>query len=122
MQHTATQAYGRTQRTTTSPRDLEASLLIKAATRLQSIRENWSERRGELDSALFYNRQLWTIFVTSATNEDNPLPGQIKENIANLGLFIFNQTLSIIRDPKPEKLATLIAINREIAAGLRADA
>ncbi|MCC2113765.1 MAG: flagellar biosynthesis regulator FlaF [Hyphomicrobiales bacterium] len=119
MQHKAAQAYGRTAQNTTNPRDLEANLLIKAATRLQSVKENWNDRGSDLDDALFYNRQLWTIFVTSATRTENPLPNQIKQNIANLGIFIFNQTLSMIRDPRPEKLNTLITINREIAAGLR---
>lgn len=119
MQHKAAQAYGRTAQSTTNPRDLEATLLIKAATRLQSVKENWNDRGSELDDALFYNRQLWTIFVTSATHKDNPLPQQIKQNIANLGVFIFNHTLSMIRDPRPEKLNSLISINREIAAGLR---
>ena len=32
-------------------------------------------KKGEnLDSALAYNRRLWTLFMTSVTNNDNPLP------------------------------------------------
>jgi flagellar protein FlaF len=39
--------------------------------------------------------------------------------VANLGLFVLNQTISILADPQPGRLAPLIDINRELAAGLR---
>jgi flagellar biosynthesis activator protein FlaF len=108
--------------TTAAPRDLEADLLIKAASKLQTVHDDWSNTASDmLDGALLYNRRLWTVFATSATREDNPLPHQIKQNIANLALFVFNRTLSIQSDPQPAKLPTLIAINREIAAGLRGE-
>ena len=104
---------------TQSPRELEATILMKAATRIQAIRDDWEGRRKELDEALAYNRKLWTVLVTSATEPDNPLPAPIKQNIASLGLFVFNRTLAIIAEPSPEKLGALVNINREIAAGLR---
>jgi flagellar protein FlaF len=62
------------------------------------------------------------VFVSSVTKDDNPLPKEIKEGIANLGLFIFNHTLEVQARPAPEKLTSLININREIAAGLREQA
>jgi flagellar biosynthesis activator protein FlaF len=117
--HYAANAYSKVAQATQSPRELEAAILMKAATRLQSIREDWEARASELNEALTYNRKIWTILVTSVTRQDNPLPGPIKQNIANLGLFIFNHTLSLMGDAKPEKLGILVTINREIAAGLR---
>jgi flagellar protein FlaF len=42
----------------------------------------------------------------------------VRQNIANLGLFVFNHTLAILADPRPETLGSLISINRELAAGL----
>ena len=104
---------------TQSPRELEANVLIKAASRLQAIRDDWDGRRAELDDALTFNRKLWTILVTSATDAENPLPQEIKNNIATLALFIFNRTMAVMAEPTPEKLAPLININREVAAGLR---
>ncbi|HEX2726288.1 MAG TPA: flagellar biosynthesis regulator FlaF [Beijerinckiaceae bacterium] len=104
---------------TQSPRELEANVLIKAASRLQAIRDDWDGRRAELDDALTFNRKLWTILVTSATDAENPLPAAIKNNIANLAIFIFNRTMAVMTEPAPEKLAPLITINRELAAGLR---
>ena len=119
MQHGAS-AYSKVAQVSQSPRELEAAILMKAAARLQAIRDDWAGRKGDLDEALTYNRKLWTILVTSATEASNPLPHAIKQNVANLGLFVFNQTVSVMTNPAPERLASLITINREIAAGLRA--
>ncbi|CAM5765923.1 flagellar biosynthesis regulator FlaF [Bosea minatitlanensis] len=112
-------AAARTAQTVVSPRELEASLLIKAATRLQSVADDWAGREGELDEALTYNRRLWTLLVTAVTAEDNPLPVGIKTNILGLANFIFNHTFRVAADPQPQRLGILININREIAAGLR---
>ena len=117
----AANAYSKVAQATQSPRELEAAILMKAAQRLQAIREDWAGRRSDLDDALTYNRKLWTILVTSATEAENPLPVAVKQNIANLGLFVFNQTVALTMAPAPERLGSLININREIAAGLRAN-
>ena len=118
----AASAYTKVAQATQSPRELEAAILMKAATRLQAIRDDWEGRRRELFEALTYNRKLWTILVSSTTEADNPLPVGIKQNVANLGIFIFNHTLAVMTQPAPERLAILIDINREIAAGLRGPA
>ena len=117
MRH-ATRAYGAIANQTANPRELEADLLLSAAARLQAIRDGWNDKSRELDAALLYNRKLWSIFVTSATSPENPLPACLRQNVANLGIFVFKQTLAILADPKPENLGALININRELAAGL----
>lgn len=118
--HHGAAAYASTAKVTAtaSPRDLEASLLLKAAAKLQSVKDHWPARAAELGPALTYNRKLWTILTTSATKPDNPLPLAIKNNIANLGIFIFQRTLDIEIEPTPEKLGILVSINSNIAAGL----
>jgi flagellar biosynthesis activator protein FlaF len=115
---TATKTYGNVSKQTASPRELEALLLLKAASQLQAIRDAWQEKGQGLDDALLYNRKLWTIFLSSVTTPGNPLPTSIRENVANLGLFVMNQTVSITADRRPERLNSLININRELAAGL----
>jgi flagellar protein FlaF len=92
---------------------------MKAAVRLQAIRDDWPNKASELDEALTYNRKLWTILVSAVGRPENPLPVQVRQNIANLGLFIFNHTLKLMSEPHPDRLAILVNINREIAAGLR---
>ena len=115
----AANAYSKVAQATQSPRELEAALLMKAAIRLQAIRDDWAGRTADLEDALTYNRRLWTVLVTSATEASNPLPQPVKQNIANLGLFVFNHTITILENPAAERLGTLVNINREIAAGLR---
>lgn len=120
--YNAAQAYGTIAKQTANPRDLEASLLLKAAAQLQAIIDNWDRAGTELDGALLYNRKLWTIFMTSVIEEGHPLPAPVRQNIANLGIFVLKQTLDAQAQPAPAQLATLININRELAAGLRAAA
>ena len=121
MQHgfNAYASAARANQSVDSPRELEASLLIKAAVRLQAISDDWSLADRGLDDALSYNRKLWTLLVSAVVAEDNPLPVGIKTNILSLANFIFNQTFRIAANPAPEGLRVLIGINRDIAAGLR---
>ena len=103
------------------PREFEASILTRAAGQLQRIRDNWtSGANAALYEALVYNRRIWTVFAASAAENEHPLPRDIKQNIANLAIFIFKRTSEIesAAEPQPQLLDTLIMINREIAAGL----
>lgn len=112
-------AAARSAQTTASPRELEASLLIKAATRLQSVADDWTGRAAELDGALTYNRKLWTLLVSAVIKEDNPLPLEIKRGVLGLANFVFNHTFKVAVAPAPEHLGVLVSINRDLAAGLR---
>jgi flagellar protein FlaF len=123
MQNQAASAYQQTGQRTTNPRDLEANLLSRSASNLQRMRDDWdSIPRLELANALQFNRRLWTVFMTSVTREDSPLPIDVRQNVANLGIFVMKQSLSLQADPVASKLDVLININRQLAAGLRANA
>jgi flagellar protein FlaF len=114
-------AYARTAQQTLQGRALEAHVLLKSAARLQGIRDSWPAREVELQDALLANRKIWTIFVAGMTQADCQLPNLIRSNIVNLGMFVFNRTLEMAVDAKPERLSALIEINRNLAAGLRGD-
>ncbi|HEY4165987.1 MAG TPA: flagellar biosynthesis regulator FlaF, partial [Reyranella sp.] len=123
MQQQAATAYQQVGRQTTSPRELEANLLSKSASNLQRLRDDWENMRNrDLVAALLFNRRLWTVFVSSATREDSVMPVDLRENIANLGIFIMKQSISLQAEPAAQKLDVLININRQLAAGLRANA
>jgi len=115
----AANAYSETNKITMPPRQLEASLLIKSSAMLQDLIDDGEPSKDDLLTALRYNRRLWTVFVSSVAQLENPLPLEIKNNVASLGAFILRHTLEVEREPAPEKLVTLININKEIAAGLR---
>ena len=120
MQNSAALAYQQVGRQTVNPRVLEANLLSRAAGQLQRIRDNWETELHELNTALMFNRKLWTVFLGSVTGEESQLPKSLRESIANLGLFVMKQTMTIQAEPTADKLTVLININRELATGLRA--
>ena len=98
--------------------ELETRALIKAASVLNAIKENWDSRITELDDALERNRKLWTIIVSAMQEDSCPQPKEVRANIISLGLFIFKRTMDIMVEPKPESLNVLIDINMNIAKGL----
>jgi flagellar protein FlaF len=83
------------------------------------VHESWSEKPVGLDEALSYNRKLWTVFIDAVISDDNQLPVPVRQNIANLGLFVMGETFSLMTRPRPDQLVSLININRGIAEGLR---
>ncbi len=117
--HQGTQAYRAVAKEIASPRELEANLLLKAAARLQAVIDSWDKDKSDLDNALLYNRKLWTVFLGSAMSSDNPLPSEIRQNVANLGMYIMSQTVALASNPQVAAVASLVNINRELAAGLR---
>jgi flagellar protein FlaF len=121
MQHHGASAYQQVGKQTSSPRELEANLLVKSATNLQRLRDNWDgATREDLVAALRFNQRLWTIFMGSVTSPESTLPLEVRENVANLGIFIAKHMLQLQIEPAAQKLDVLININRQLAAGLRA--
>ena len=98
--------------------ELEARALVRTASRLNAVKEKWPVTTAELNEVLDLNRKLWTILVTGATEETNPLPIEIKQNIFNLAHFIFKHTFAVMAKPSAQSLDILININMNIARGL----
>ncbi len=117
----ASNAYGTTA-ATTDQRSLEGKILLKSAMQLEQLatrlRNGETASLEEIGDVLEYNQKLWTLFVSETMNEEHPLEQNIKNNIASLGIFVFNRTKDILIDTKPDKFSALIDINRNIAAGL----
>jgi flagellar biosynthesis activator protein FlaF len=114
----AAQAYARTSQTTASPREIEAQALLRAARQLQEVQTNWKGPDKNFYNAIMFNRRLWSIFMSAAEDNGNPNTLEVRQNIANLGLFVLKHTIEIQMDPDPAKLKSLIDINCNIAAGL----
>ena len=114
----AAQAYARTSQTTATPREIEAQALLKAARQLRDVQANWKGPDKNMHNALLFNRRLWSIFISAAETNDNPQPMEVRQNIANIGVFVMKQTIEMQMDPDPAKLKPLIDINCNIAAGL----
>ena len=113
------QAYAKTQTLTLSQRELEARALMKAAAKLQAIKENWVPSVLHIEDAISHNRKVWTIFLSSASEDDCPLPPDVRKNIIGLSRFVVNQCMQMLFQPDHAKLDLLIEINQNVAAGLQ---
>ncbi len=115
----ASKAYAKVAKETAAPRELEASLLLKAAAKLQAVRDAWRDKPAGLHDALMYNRRLWMVFIDAVQHEGNKLPVMVRDNLTKLGAFVIGETFALMTEPKPNHLDSIIKINRGIAAGLR---
>ena len=117
-------AYEKVNKMTMSGRDLEATVLSKAADKLKQCQQNWdaSDREQALEEALSYNQRIWSVFQGELSREDNPLPKDLRRDILRLSAFVDRRIFDIIASPSPERLNMVIRINENIAAGLRGSA
>lgn len=114
----AAKAYARVATTTAAPREIEAQALLKAANQLQDAVNSADPLHERTKEALLFNRKLWSIFMTDAMRDENPQPLEIRQNIANIGLFVLTQTAALQLNPQLDQFKSLIEINRNLAAGL----
>lgn len=121
MYRTQLEAYRTVQKTTMNGRDIEASVLTKAAQMIKECQQNWDseDRETKLDVALRYNQKIWSIFQAELSKPDNPLPQKLREELLSLSIFIDKRTFEVMAFPSPDKLTVLVNININIAAGLR---
>jgi flagellar biosynthesis activator protein FlaF len=121
MYQAALKAYDNVNKSTMSGRDVEAEVLTKAALKLKECQDNWVEngQSAKLEAALKYNQRVWTIFQAELAKPENSLPNALKVDLLRLSAFIDKRTFETMAYPAPEKLAILININHNIAAGLR---
>lgn len=118
MSQAAANAYAKVATTTANPREIEAQALLKAANQLQDVMVNRDPTGERTAAALLFNRKLWSIFMSDALRDENPQPLAIRQNIANIGVFVLTQTAALQMMPQVEKFQSLIDINRNLAAGL----
>jgi flagellar biosynthesis activator protein FlaF len=118
MSSAAAQAYTRVAQATASPREIEAQALLMAANKLQAVMNDANATFQQMSDALMFNRKLWTIFLSEAHRDENPQPLHVKQNIANIGVFVLSHTAALQLSRQREHFKPLIEINRNIAAGL----
>lgn len=113
-----------------APSYSEAWALVEAARRMAAAIETYSQAedpsapnaRELLREPLRLNWRLWTIFqaelINSMDDPNSPMPVEIRTNMLTLCQFVDKHTTQALADPKPELLAMLIDLNRNIASGL----
>ena len=121
MYATQMQAYRKAPNAEMSEREIDAYALTQSALKLRDCQHNWElpDRIGRVFEALRINSLLWSIFQAQISEDGNPLPRQLREDMLTLSLFVDKQTRDVMFSPEPDKLTALININLNIAAGLR---
>lgn len=95
----------------------EATALLATARDLRFIVDNWEREQNQLDGALERNQLLWSVLSTEV-GDNETLPDDLKQNLLNLALFVFQRTLRLISTPNAAEVGILININRCLAQGL----
>lgn len=121
MQQHSVNAYTAIQKENLSGRELEASVLSRAGLMLKSVKDNWDapDRDQKLLEAVKFNQKVWSFFQAELSDPENPLPKNLREDILNLSIFIDKRLFEVVAYPDPDKLAIVIDIDFNIAAGLR---
>ena len=118
------QAYRKAPNAEMSEREIDAYALTQSALKIRDCQQNWDmpDRIDRLFEALRINSLLWSIFQAEISADRNPLPRQLREDLLTLSFFVDKRTREVMCFPEPDKLTTLININLNIAAGLKASA
>jgi len=116
--------YQNAERSAISGRETEARVLMKGALKLKACQDNWDTDNWDevLESALIFNQQIWSIFQTELMREDHPMPRKLRMDLLALGAFVDKRIFEVMAYPSPEKIDSIININRNIAAGLNGSA
>jgi len=117
----ANNAYTATNKQKTG-RALEAAVLFKSAQRIELLINKFNNgekvKVQEYGEVLEANQKVWQIFADNMMSEENNIPQEIRNNIANLALFTFKRTKDIFLSKDLSKAQALVDINRNIASGL----
>jgi flagellar protein FlaF len=68
--------------------------------------------------AVRLNWRLWTIFQAELLDPDSTVAMDIRTNLLSLAQYIDKHTVDFLAKPTPDKIDTLVNINRELATGL----
>lgn len=106
-----------------SPTHTEAWALTEAARRMAVAVAAYDQDRtkdnlNKIRDAVRLNWRLWTIFQAELTAERASVPADLRISMLTLCQFVDTHTVSLLGDTRPEKVLTLVEINRNIASGL----
>jgi flagellar protein FlaF len=99
------------------PRSTEAWALAEASRRLVVAARN-DDKGKSLREALVLNQRLWTIFQSALTEDNCPLPKEIRDNVLALSVLMDRQIMQRLGDLDGTKIQPILDINRAIADGL----
>lgn len=114
-------AYSANQRGGETGREVDAYALLRCASRLEVARDPNCPHDVYIE-AIRHNMRLWTIFQVSVTDPECPLPHNVRVDLFKLSRYVDKVSFAAIAKKDLDGIASLIQINRQIAAGLSAGA
>jgi len=110
--------YKQTQRLALSGRHLQAEAFLTAARRLNAF-EGGGRQGTAYVRALRFTHSLWSIVRADLSRPGNDAPKALKQEILSLSLFVEREIARAVIDPAQARIAAMVEVNRNIAAGLR---
>ena len=112
-------AYGNSQpQAPLDGREIDKRALLNCASRLKEAMDDGGKNMQMYREAIRHNQHLWTLFQVSLTDPSNPLRRELKLNLLRLSGYVDKVSFRAIGSFMPDRLESLININRIIAAGL----
>jgi len=105
-------------------RDIDARALSACARRMDDAKVLMEADAKSKDNfriygdAIRFNQQLWTIFQVALSDQENPLPQDLKMTLLSLSHYVDKTSFKAVRRYTPDLIDSLININRLIASGL----
>lgn len=98
-----------------NPAKTEAWALLESARQMEEAKTKGGD---ELLVAVRRNWRLWTIFQASLIDASCTVPTEVRRNLLTLANIVDRHSASLLADPNPEQVGTLVNINRQIGEGL----
>ena len=118
--------YEQVQRQTLEGRELESSVLLRAAQKLHSCAREWDNPHTgvfheRLSDALEFNQKVWSFLQVELATPTNPLPETLRLNLLKLSSFIDRRIFALFAGTGTlEDLLSIARINEQIGKGLEA--
>lgn len=117
-------AYSRTIKQTSSPREVEYRLLAQVTAALIKANDlakkvgsaKTPKAMAEIMDALNWNHQVWDAFIEDVGTEGNMLPKELRAAIVSLGIWVARETAMV--STGEGDIEALISVNRAIMRGL----
>lgn len=109
------QAYQKTQKAFSNPRDTEYRLFAQITSSLIDARDIARHDARVID-AIGRNRELWALLAGDCAEDGNGLPPTVRAQIISLSLFVTRYSSEVMS--KGADMGPLIDINRTIMEGL----
>ena len=115
----AMRGYAENATTTRNARRTEYDAFARVT---QSLRDTAMRAKSDFPAyaaALHLNRRLWTTLVVDLTDDDNPLPAELKARLLYLSEFTQHHTRRILRDGA--SVMPLLEVNLAVMRGLKTE-